>query len=128
MDLGAKLTYSGNFSGPRVSRGPPGGRHCGDFQYKKCQADDVTKQYRALITLPTTMRLSVLALFIALPTMAYGAVYPRQTDGFCINKGLCDVDQDCCGTQSGPGQCISIGDFNVRLIVCICSDPRLGLT
>ena len=43
------------------------------------------------------MRLSVLALFIALPAAAYAAVHPRQ----CLDAGFsCKYDGDCCAPMN----------------------------
>ncbi|KAH9984210.1 hypothetical protein BJV77DRAFT_1038907 [Russula vinacea] len=48
-------------------------------------------------TTPTTVRLSVLALFIALPAAAYAAVYPRKPQDSCsATRQPCNQDQDCC--------------------------------
>ena len=43
--------------------------------YKKCSTDE---QHSALTTVPTIMRLSILALFIALPAATYAAVTTRD--------------------------------------------------
>ena len=64
------------------------------------------------------MRLSFLALFIALPAAAYAAVYPRQLDSLnnmvsCLTNGLCDSNNKCCTGL----QCVPIGEYHVRLIV-----------
>jgi hypothetical protein len=89
--------------------------------YKKCHADEVGKQYRALTTVPTIMRLSVLALFIALPAAAYAAVYPRQnslypkdTCGDLLSP--CKSNEDCC-----PGfHCDTLNeDLIVNVNVCL---------
>ena len=48
------------------------------------------------------MRLSVLALFIALPAAAYAAVYPRQQSSGG-NQNFCTADGYYC--QSGLGCC-----------------------
>jgi hypothetical protein len=49
-----------------------------------------------ITTVSITMRLSILALFIALPAAAYAAVSPRQ-DLECVGLGeLCDEVHPCC--------------------------------
>ena len=75
------------------------------------------KQHRALPTVQTitTMRLSVLALFIALPAAAYAAVNPRHANDArdCIPEGPCNDDIDCC-----TGHCVHFyNGVAVRLIV-----------
>ncbi|KAF8468727.1 hypothetical protein DFH94DRAFT_685539 [Russula ochroleuca] len=67
--------------------GPPGGRRVST--YKKCHADEVGKQYRALTTVPTIMRLSVLALFIALPAAA-------------LRREFCIYQQELLPPEIGP--------------------------
>ena len=81
--------------------------------YKKCKADDVAKQHRALITASTIMRLSIIALFIALPAAAYASVYPREKT--CTTGGnFCNRNKDCC---SGHCELIRVDYGKVRLIV-----------
>ncbi|KAF8483368.1 hypothetical protein DFH94DRAFT_306428 [Russula ochroleuca] len=70
--------------------------------YKKCLADEEAKQHRALTTVLTIMRLSVLALFIVLPAAAYAAVCPQQhstnSEDKCAERGeYCSGDIPCCG-------------------------------
>jgi hypothetical protein len=60
--------------------------------YKKCSADKEAKQHRALTTVPTIMRLSILALFIALPAEAS----PRQPS----------TDSEQCVAPGGP--CVNL--------------------
>jgi hypothetical protein len=76
------------------------------LSYKKGSVDEESKQHRALTTVPTIMRLSVLALFIALPAAAYAAVCPQQHsmdfEDTCYQGGkMCFRDKPCCE----PFQC-----------------------
>ncbi|KAF8468729.1 hypothetical protein DFH94DRAFT_775653 [Russula ochroleuca] len=50
------------------------------------------------------MRLSILALFIALPAAAYAAVTPRQGTGTQCGPPStpCTVNSDCCSGACGP--------------------------
>jgi hypothetical protein len=70
--------------------------------YKKCSRDGEAKQHRALTAVLTIMRLSFLALFIALPAAAYAAVCPQQHptifEDECAERGdFCSYDIPCCG-------------------------------
>jgi hypothetical protein len=71
--------------------------------YKKFSAGDEAKQHSCthITAVPITMRLSILALFIALPAVAYAAVSPRQpstnSEAKCAeNMDLCNEDVPCC--------------------------------
>jgi hypothetical protein len=65
--------------------------------YKKCSADKEEKQYR---TVPPIMRLSILALFIALPAAAYAAVTPRK-ESLAIDIVRCPSDEQTCPDGNG---------------------------
>ena len=70
--------------------------------YKKCSADEEANQRRALTTVPTIMRLSLLAFFIALPAAAYAAACSQQNsinvETDCAERGdYCNDDIPCCG-------------------------------
>ena len=62
------------------------------------------KQHRALAIVPTIMRLSVLALFIALPAAAYAAVCTQQRP--LDSEGDCIPNEDTC-SPDGPPCCVS---------------------
>ena len=67
--------------------------------YKKCQAGDTAEQHRALTTVSTIMRLSVLALFIALPAAAYAAVLSREKHECTTGGNFCHSHLDCCSKK-----------------------------
>src|ERR1019366_8762711 len=92
---------------------------------KKCSADEEAKQHRALTTVSTIMRLTVLALFIALPAAAYAAVCPQQhsidSEVACAERGdWCNDEVPCCGRL----ECIWNGFGGVCLLWRIFSDLR----
>ncbi|KAH9984214.1 hypothetical protein BJV77DRAFT_1038937 [Russula vinacea] len=62
--------------------------------YKKCSTDE---QHSALTTVPTIMRLSILALFIALPAATYAAVTTRQ---LACSQSQCLGSTPCCAGLS----------------------------
>ena len=68
-----------------------------------------TKQHRALTTVPTIMRLSIIAFFIALPAAAYAAAAPCAPLG-----GSCD-NTPCCYSNSCAAVMLNGAEYGVSL-------------
>lgn len=69
--------------------------------YKNYSKDEEEEQHRSLAIVPSIMRLTVLALFIALPAATYAAVCPQQnpigSEFDCTPIGSkCDPDNNSC--------------------------------
>ena len=71
--------------------------------YKKCSTDE---QHSALTIVPTIMRLSILALFIALPAAAYAAVTTRQFECSQLGDPCFFLTTCCTGLTCLDGVCI----------------------
>ena len=88
----------------------------------------MAKRHRALPTVPTIMRLSVVALLIVLPAAAYAAVYPRQPSPYSGDKcggvgSPCQKNQECC-----PGfACEQPLDFKIGRVCFIVYSLRFTL-